>query len=150
MQTSSTADSATAINFKRTTSKFQEYDIRKGTFLQGEYVMFTIGTEADDGTTYKVQRTDDDIYSLRKLMMVATPHVMVPPLPKKTLKTAPKKIHKRQRLYQRFVNAVHKSEILKTSKAFFNFISMSERNEWLQAVKTSERTKIFDLVTDDG
>lgn len=108
-------------------------------------------SESDDetwkGTTH---RTDDDFYEMRKLMIVNIPYLMVPPLPSRQNSSAPKKIEKRQRYYQRFLHAIHKSEILKTCQIFVDFIKVPDRNEWLNCVKRNQQTKVFNVVQDDG
>lgn len=48
------------------------------------------------------------------------------------------------------MNAVHKSEVLKTSLSFFDFIKMQERNEWVNAVKAATKNKVFNIVQEDG
>jgi hypothetical protein len=83
-------------------------------------------------------------------MMVAIPYIMVPPLPSKNTSTSPKKIEKRQRFYQRFLHAIHKSEILKTSQIFIDFLEMPDRDDWCRAVKKSQQMKIFNVIQDDG
>jgi hypothetical protein len=42
----------------------------------------------EPGKLYKMRtyRTDEDFYDLRRLMVVALPYMMIPPLPVKSLK----------------------------------------------------------------
>ena len=104
----------------------------------------------DESWKHAAHRTDEDFYDLRKLLVAATPFIMVPPLPPRAFSTTPKRIDKRLRLYQRFLHAIHKSEIIKTSQIFVDFIKMPDRNEWLNAVKRSQQTKIYSVVQQDG
>jgi hypothetical protein len=55
--------------------------------MKADYVTFQIVSE-EPGKLYKMRtyRTDEDFYELRKLMVVAVPYVMVPPLPTKSIK----------------------------------------------------------------
>ena len=48
------------------------------------------------------------------------------------------------------MHAIHKSEILKTCQIFVDFIKIPDRQEWLNAVKKCQQTKIFNVVQDDG
>jgi hypothetical protein len=75
MQTSSIQEVVTELNYKRTQSKIQkDFDIIKGSFFSSDYVMFKVTTDGD-GLNYLVSRTDDDFYELRKLLVIAYPHV---------------------------------------------------------------------------
>lgn len=81
--------------------------------MKADFVTFQVVSETGLLYKWRTFRTDEDFYELRRLMVIALPYVMVPPLPRKNLKAQDRKIPKRQRLYQRFINAIHKSEILK-------------------------------------
>lgn len=87
------------INFRPLVAKIAEYEIQKGTFLKGDYVLYEIMTEENGETKMRVHRTDADFFELRKLMLLALPYVQVPPLPNKSSKTTEKKIAKRKRHY---------------------------------------------------
>jgi len=79
----------------------QDYEIKKKNgFMKADFVMFQIVSE-EPGKLYKMRtyRTDEDFYELRKMMVIAVPYVMVPPLPTKSIKAQDRKIPKRQRLY---------------------------------------------------
>jgi len=68
--------------------------------MKPDFVLFQVVSE-EPGKLYKMRtyRTDEDFFDLRRLMVIALPYVMVPPLPVKSLKTQDRKIPKRQRLY---------------------------------------------------
>jgi hypothetical protein len=89
-------DLATEINFKAITTTVQDYEIRKGGFMKADFVLFQIVSE-EPGKLYKMRtyRADEDFYELRRLMVVALPYFMVPPLPVKSLKAQDRKIPKR-------------------------------------------------------
>jgi hypothetical protein len=88
MKTKSIKDVATEISFKRITTKVQDYEIKKGGLMKADYVIFQVVSD-EPGKLYKMRtyRTDEDFYDLRRLMVIALPYIMVPPLPVKSLKT---------------------------------------------------------------
>jgi hypothetical protein len=43
-----------------------------------------------------------------------------------------------------------KDELLKTAQILVDFIKLADRSEWLQAVKLTEKTKVFNLITESG
>ena len=91
---------ATEINYKKTTLKVTDFEIKKGGFFSSDYVLYTIET---DPTNWKVGRKDADFYTLRRLLKSAFPHVLIPPLPIKTGKMTQKALTKRQKQFQRFL-----------------------------------------------
>jgi hypothetical protein len=64
--------------------------------MKPDFVVFQVVSE-EPGKLYKnrTYRTDEDFYELRKLMVVALPYIMVPPLPVKSVKVQDRKIPKR-------------------------------------------------------
>lgn len=96
MKTKSIKDVANEISFKRITTKVQDYEIKKGGLMKADYVIFQVVSD-EPGKLYKMRtyRTDEDFYDLRRLMVIALPYIMVPPLPVKSLKTQDRKIPKR-------------------------------------------------------
>jgi hypothetical protein len=64
--------------------------------MKPDFVVFQVVSE-EPGKLYKnrTYRTDEDFYELRKLMVVALPYIMVPPLPIKSVKVQDRKIPKR-------------------------------------------------------
>ena len=67
--------------------------------MKGDTVLYEIVAEENGSTRMRVNRTDADFHELRKLMIIALPYVLVPPLPTKSSKITEKKIAKRQRHY---------------------------------------------------
>lgn len=64
--------------------------------MKPDFVVFQVVSE-EPGKLYKnrTYRADEDFYELRKLMVVALPYIMVPPLPVKSVKVQDRKIPKR-------------------------------------------------------
>lgn len=64
--------------------------------MKSDFVVFQIVSDLP-GKLYKMRtyRSDEDFYELRRLMVIALPYVMVPPLPIKSLKAQDRKIPKR-------------------------------------------------------
>lgn len=151
MKTKSVKEVPSEINFKQITSKVQDYEIKKGGFMKADFVMFQVVSD-QPGKLYKMRtyRTDEDFYELRRLMVIAMPYIMVPPLPVKSLKAQDRKIPKRQRLYQRFINAILKNEVLKSVQIFVDFIKLADRSDWLNAIKRSANMKVFQVVSESG
>lgn len=95
MKTKTTEEMRSEINFRKVGVKIQDHEVRKGAFLKNDFVLFQILSEMDDRFLARTHRTDEDFYDLRKLLLMAVPYLMVPPLPTKNINTAPKKIAKR-------------------------------------------------------
>ena len=118
--------------------------------MKADFVTFQVVSETGLLYKWRTFRTDEDFYELRRLMVIALPYVMVPPLPYKNLKAQDRKIPKRQRLYQRFINAIHKSETLKQVQIFVDFIKLSDRTDWITATKRVDKQKVFNVMTESG
>ena len=151
IRTKSVKEVASEINYKKITSKIQDYDIKKGGIFSKDIVTFQIVSD-EPGKLFKMRsyRTDEDFYELRRLMVIALPYVMVPPLPAKNLNSQDRKIPKRQRLYQRFLNSIHRSEVLKSVQIFVDFIKLPDRLDCQNAMKRAEKVKVFNVVSDNG
>lgn len=80
--------------------------------------------------------------------------MLVPPLPpvKKNLQT--KVIQKRQKYFQRFLQAISRSEILKSHPFTVEFLTIADIKDWEKAIKRQEKVKfvkdIKDIFTPDG
>lgn len=74
------------INFKKVQTIIQDYEVKKGGLFSKDVVTFQI-VSTEPGKLFKMRtyRTDEDFYELRRLMVIAVPYVMVPPLPPKVL-----------------------------------------------------------------
>ena len=73
---------------------------------------------------WRVKRLDSDFVILRDFLLRTYPQVVIPPLPAGlSKKMMPRQLAKRQQYYQRFLNAVLRSQVLKTSKFLVAFLS---------------------------
>ena len=133
--------------------KIPSYSISKGGFLSSDYCLFLVETEQGK-ERLRVKRRDNDFYLLRQSLKAQFPYVMVPPLPKVNKKLTDAILQKRQRFFQRFLQAINRSEILRTSQFWGDFITLKDMKEWEQAIKTSQKLKhsraIKDFLTADG
>ena len=89
---------------------------------------------------WRVKRLESDFQILRDFLLRTYPQVVIPPLPtakgKKELK--PRQLLKRQQYYQRFLNAVLRSQVLKTSKFLVAFLSESNQEHFNLSLLTIE------------
>lgn len=73
---------------------------------------------------WRVKRLDSDFKILRDYLLKMFPQVVIPPLPgnkgKKELST--RQLVKRKTYYQRFLNSVLRSQVLKTSTFLVDFL----------------------------
>lgn len=139
------ADHATELNYKKVQVKVAAYEVKKGSWWSSDFSVFAVECELSDRKEkLRVQRKDADFYALRKLLRAEYPYVLVPPLPdtqKKHLKLIDKQLTKRQRFFQRFLQAVLRSEILRSSKVLWQFLTVADAKLWDSAVKLQEKAK---------
>ena len=82
MKCKSVADMATEITGIKITTRIKGYDVKKGSMLAKDIVVWQVQSESEDERWKQAaHRTDEDFYDLRKLLVAATPFIMVPPLP---------------------------------------------------------------------
>ena len=79
---------------------------------------------------YVVQRKDNDFYTLRNVLLSLFPYMMVPPLPKQSDASKEDELQKRQKIYQRFLKAVCKSEVLKSCNLVTFFLKTEDRKDF--------------------
>jgi PX domain len=60
---------------------------------------------------------------LRKHLLRGFPHLIIPPCPKDMPKLQADRIKKREKYYQRFMQAIARCEELKTSRFLFTFLT---------------------------
>ena len=89
-----------AINFRKVVLKVTDSQIKRGGFFSSDYVIYKVQTEP---LGWKVGRKDHDFYTLRKILKLQFPHILVPPLPIKTYKMTQKALTKREKQFQRFL-----------------------------------------------
>mmetsp|Transcript_84203 Transcript_84203/g.116359 ORF Transcript_84203/g.116359 Transcript_84203/m.116359 type:complete len:112 (+) Transcript_84203:145-480(+) len=109
---------STELNFKKVDLKVCEGEVKNGGFFSSNYIMYTVDVKP---LKWKAKRKDADFYVLRKILLKNYPHILIPPLPPKTSKQTSKVIMKRERYFSRFLNAVCRSEELKSSKFLVDF-----------------------------
>lgn len=136
---------------KRVNIKVSESTVKKGGFFSSDYVLYKINTEP---LGWAVHRRDNEFYTLRNQLRNQFPHILVPPLPAVTKKMTRKALDKREKQFQRFLQAVSRSEVLKSSLFFQSFLEIVDLKEWQKALKVFEKTKygksLHELVTNDG
>ena len=84
----------TALNDRKVVLKVTDSQIKRGGFFSSDYVIYQVVTEP---TGWKVGRKDPDFYTLRKILKLQFPHILVPPLPIKTYKMTQKALTKREK-----------------------------------------------------
>ena len=141
----------TRINNRKVVLKVVDSEVRKGGFFSSDYVLYTITTEP---LGWRVGRKDADFYTLRRILKAQFPHVLIPPLPLKSNKMTQKFLTKREKQFQRFLQAISRSEELKSSICLNNFLEIEDLKEFVKANKIFEKTKygksIIELVTEKG
>jgi len=88
---------------------------------------------------WQVKRLDSDFESLREHLLKIFPQSIVPPLPalsKKKLTT--NQTAKRMMHFQRFLNCLMKSSVLKTSKFLVAFLSETSQEKFNMRLLTIE------------
>lgn len=92
-----------------------------GGYIKDQSQMITVDTFP---MKWRVKRLDSDFQILRDFLLRTYPQVVIPPLPAaKSKKLQPRQLVKRQQYYGRFLNAVLRSQVLKTSKFLVSFLS---------------------------
>ena len=117
----------TRINNRKVTLKVVDSEVRKGGFFSSDYVLYTITTEPNG---WRVGRKDTDFYTLRRILKAQFPHILVPPLPIKSNKMTQKFLTKREKQFTRFLQAISRSEELKSSICLNNFLEIEDLKEF--------------------
>ena len=76
--------------------------------------------------------------------------MLVPPLPLNIKQQNEKKLPKRLNLYQRFLNALLKHEVFKSSLTLVDFLKASDPNVWQYRIQTQEKTKSYGILSQTG
>ena len=88
---------------------------------------------------WRVKRLDSDFKILRDYLLRVYPQVVIPPLPAIKIKQASaRQLRKRQTYFQRFLNAVLRSQVLKTSKFLVAFLSEQNQDQFNLKLLTIE------------
>jgi len=101
--------------------------MKSGGIFSSNFLLYTIKTEPLGWT---IQRKDQDFYFLRKILQKNYPYVIVPPLPAKKKKDSEKAIKRRERFFTRFLQAVCRSEYLKSSAFLVEWLSNDDPKEF--------------------
>ena len=128
----------TKMNFRKVTIKVTGSEIRKGGFFSSDYVLFKISS---DPLGWKVHRKDEHFYTLRRILRAQFPHILIPPLPVPSKKMTSKFLQKREKQFTRFLQAIARSEELKSSICLNSFLTIDDQKEFLKATKVFEKTK---------
>ena len=88
---------------------------------------------------WRVKRLDSDFKILREYLLRTFPQSFIPPLPKDKLKRLnARQLSKRSSYYQRFLNSILKSQVLKTSKFLVAFLQESNQEQFNVKLLTIE------------
>ena len=107
-----------------------------GNYVRTQSQMITIETYP---MKWQVKRLDTDFETLRDYLLRSFPQTIVPPLPNLTKKKLTKhQTTKRMLYYQRFLNLILRSHILKTSKFLVAFLSETSQEAFNVKLLTIE------------
>lgn len=100
------------------------------------YVEWQIETEVQgDQHKHIVYRKDSDFYHLRAALLALYPYTLIPALPQKHKSTQDEHLQEHMKLYNRFLTAVCKSEVLKTCKLLQAFLQHDQKFWSLEKLK---------------
>jgi hypothetical protein len=109
----SVVEKPTPLNFKRVTVEVGDGQAKDGGLFAAGFISYRIRIKP---LGYEVRRKDPDFPFLRKVLARQFPHVAVPPCsPATAQRSIPKSIERRERYFTRFLQAVMRSEELKSS-----------------------------------
>lgn len=121
------------LNFKTVQIAIPQYEIKneKKMLISKTVVVWQIETDVQgsDNKMY-VLRKDSDFYFLRKCLVELYPYIMVPALPKRKESTNNDHLEKLQKIFNRFLSAVVKSEVLKTCQLVVAFLMQDQKKDW--------------------
>ena len=115
-----------------------EGSLKSGGLFSASYFLYTIKTEPVGWTT---QRKDQDFYFLRKILLKLFPYVIIPPLPIKKKKDSEKSIKRRERYFTRFLQAVCRSEELKSCEFLVEWLKDNDAKEFAKTMKNVDKIK---------
>ena len=115
------------MNNKKINVRASEGALKAGGLFSASYLHYKVFTEPMGWT---VLRKDADFYILRKYLSKHFPYVVIPPLPIKKKKDSEKSIKRRQRFFTRFLQAVCRSEILKSSTYLVEWLKNDDVKEF--------------------
>ena len=131
-------------------SKFSHLEIRinsykkvDGGFLSKSYFSFLINTNPLD---LKVYRRYSDFEWLKERLSVAFNTSILPRLSKKGKIVDERRINRRMRDLEKFLNFLLKDPLIKSSKILFDFLSIENDEEFHRTKKLYDKMKIFNEV----
>jgi len=101
----------TLLNSKRIKIRVTEGSVKHGGLFAANYILYKIETAP---LGWVIQRKDMDFYQLRKILLKQHPYMIIPPLPVKKKKEAEKSIRRREKYFTRFLQALCRSEEVKS------------------------------------
>lgn len=113
---------STELSFKRVDVCVTEGLVKEGGIFSASYPTYKVSTTYS-GKFLEVRRKDADFTFLRKHLLRGFPHIIIPPCPNHQPKLMADKIKKREKYYSRFLQAIVRSEEIKTSKFLFSFFA---------------------------
>ena len=114
----------TPLNYNKVEVTVSDGHVKDGGVFFSNYILYTVSVSP---LNYEVQRKDADFYTLRKIILRQFPHMVVPPLPPKSSKTTTKHIKKRERYYTRFLQALFRHEVFKSSAYLVIFLEEKDQ-----------------------
>ena len=81
---------------------------------------------------WRVKRSNSDFMALRDHLLKMFPQVVIPPLPKAKISKElnSRQLVKQKSYYQRFLNSILRSQVLKTSKFLIDFLSEANHEQF--------------------
>ena len=139
METKKISDAPTPLNFRKVEVRVSDAAIKDAGVFSANYITYLVETRP---LGYSVRRKDADFLFLRKVLTKTYSHVIVPPLPAKAPKAHPKVFKKREKYYQRFLQAVSRCEELKNNQFLLDFLAETDLKKFQKAMKEAEKAKI--------
>lgn len=127
-----------------------EAEVVKSGMFSSDYVVFHLTTYIQgNDEEFKVQRRDEDFYSLRKVLLNLFPYTLIPPLPKEQkTKTQEKDMNNRQHIYNRFLTSISRSEVLKSCRYVQQFVTIVDKKYFKLEQEAFEKRKFSKLIED--
>ena len=128
----------TLLNSKRIKIRVTEGSVKHGGLFAANYVLYKITTEP---LGWGILRKDMDFYQLRKILLKQHPYMIIPPLPVKKKKEADKSIRRREKYFTRFLQALCRSEEIKSDQYFCDWLQNDDAKEFTKTTKAAEKQK---------
>lgn len=128
----------TPLNDKRIQVRVIEGSLKSGGIFSASYLLFTVVVEP---VGWKIQRKDQDFYFLRKILLKEFPYMIIPPLPIKKKKETDKSIRRREKYLSRFMQAIMRSEDLKSCQFLIQWLTNDDPKEFPKVMKSAEKQK---------